>query len=75
MPFNPGLTIDASTEETLQSIAGMNIPPYDYIGVTTQTTNDIYEFYINGALGDLVATINVQYTDSGKNTLLSVTKT
>lgn len=89
MPFNPGLNtsnvtvqienivgdlLNPATEETLQSVSGFNIPAYDYIGVTTETVTDIYVFKTGGSIGTTVGTLTVEYTDSSKETLVSVTK-
>lgn len=48
---------------------------YDYIGVTTNSTSDVFAYKSGGAAGTLVATVTVSYTDSTKNTLLSVVRT
>lgn len=71
-----GTIINPATEETSQSIAGLNIPKYDYVAFTynsaTQTT---IVFKTGGSGGTTVATLVLVYTDSTQNYLSTVTKT
>lgn len=71
-----GTVINPSTEETSQSIAGLNIPKYDYVSFSydssTQTT---ITFKTGGSGGATVATLVLVYTDSTQNNLSTVTKT
>lgn len=57
------------------TLAGMQIPNYDYVSNTSTSTSDTYKFYTGGSGGSLVATVALVYTDSTKGTLSTVTKT
>lgn len=71
-----GDLINPATEETLQSVAGFNIPAYDYIGVSYPTSSsEVYVFETGGSGGTTVGTLTVTYTDSTKASLLSVALT
>lgn len=59
----------------LLGIAGFNIPNYDYVAQSQDATHDIYTFYTGGAVGTLLATITITYTDGTKATVLNVAKT
>ena len=67
--------INPATEETLQAIAGFNIPVHDYIeaGYPNSTT-ETYTYKTGGSGGTTVGTITVVYTDSTKANISSVTK-
>ena len=70
-----GTIINPATEETLESVAGFNIPKYDYIGVTyPDGVTEVYAFKTGGSSGTTVGTLTVVYTDSTKANLSSVTK-
>lgn len=71
-----GTLINPATEETLESVAGFNIPKYDYIGVTYPTTSsEVYTFKTGGSGGTTVGTLTLVYSDAvTKAILLSVTK-
>lgn len=70
-----GTLINPATEETLESVAGFNIPKYDYIVVTYPiATTEVYTFKIGGSGGTTVGTLTVVYTDSTKVNLSTVTK-
>lgn len=70
-----GSLINPATEETLESVAGFNIPKYDYIAVAYPlATTETYTFKTGGSGGTTVATLTVVYTDSTKANLSSVTK-
>lgn len=70
-----GTIINPATEETLESVAGFNIPAYDYVGVTYPTsTSEVYVFKTGGSGGITVGTLTIVYTDATKSSLLSATK-
>lgn len=67
-----GVVINPATEETLQSIAGLEIPAHDYISLSytgSDLTGVIYK--TGGSSGTVVATLTLAYT--GGN-LTSITK-
>lgn len=67
-----GIVINPATEETLQSIAGLEIPAHDYVSLSytgSDLTGVIYK--TGGSSGTVVATLTLAY--SGSN-LVSVTK-
>ena len=68
--FNDGVQANLATEETLQSIAGMNIPKNDEIQATYPTTSS--EVYTYKYQGTTVGTITVTFTDNTKAVLTSV---
>lgn len=71
-----GLAINPATEETLQSLAGFNIPANDYIAATyPDAVTEVFTYKDGGASGTVVAVVTVVYTSSTKNDLSSVTKT
>jgi len=70
-----GQDINPATDETLQSIAGFNIPVHDYLGVEYPNgTTETYTYKTGGSGGTTVGTITVVYTDSTKANISSVTK-
>lgn len=70
-----GTVINPATEETLESVAGFNIPEYDFLGVTyPDSVTEVYVFKTGGSGGTTVGTLTVVYTDATKANLLSVTK-
>ena len=74
--LNPGLTNTTGIITVLQSIAGFNIPAYDYVGVTYPTgTSEVYVFKTGGSGGTTVATVTLVYSDTTKASLTSATKT
>jgi hypothetical protein len=68
-----GTRISPATEETLQSIAGMEIPPYDTIEATyPDTSTEVYTYKKDSVT---VGTITVTYSDPvTKQILTSVVK-
>jgi len=68
-----GITLDTSllaTEETLQALAGFNIPKNDSIYATYPTTSsEVYTYKLAGAT---VGVVTVEYTDATKAVLTSV---
>lgn len=70
-----GTVINPATEETLESVAGFNIPKYDFVGATyPDSVTEVYTFKTGGSGGVTVGTLTVVYTDATKASLLSVTK-
>ena len=63
--------IDISTDSTIQKLLGFYIPSNDYVSLAQDTLTDTYTFKNGGAVGTIVATIVITYTDSGKGTLSS----
>ena len=55
-------------------LVGMEIPAHDYISLTEGSTTDTWTYKTGGAGGTTVATIIITYTDTGKGTIASVTK-
>jgi len=50
--------------------------PYDYVGVTyPSATSEVYTFKTGGAGGTTTAVVTLVYTDAGKASLSTVTKT
>jgi hypothetical protein len=71
-----GIVINPATEDTLESIAGFNIPAFDYIEATYPTTSqEVYTYKTGGLSGTVVGTITINYTDATKTVLSSVAKT
>lgn len=71
-----GALINPATEGTSQSIAGFNIPKYDYIAATyPDAVTEVYTFKTGGSGGATVGTLTVVYTDATKAVLSSVAKT
>lgn len=67
--------LSVATEETLQAVAGLNIPKFDYIaGVETDTVTETYTFKTGGSGGTTVATVVVVFSDSDKTFINSITK-
>lgn len=70
-----GIQINPATEETVESIAGFNIPKYDYVLLTyTDSTQNFLStavFKIGGSSGTTVGTITVAYPSG---TTVSYTK-
>jgi len=70
-----GTKINPATEETAESIAGFNIPKYDYIKATyPDSVTEVYTFKIGGSGGTTVGVITLVYTDSTKANLDTATK-
>jgi hypothetical protein len=70
-----GQEINPGTEDTLQAIAGFNIPVHDYIGAGYPNgTTETYTYKTGGSGGTTVGTITVVYTDATKANISSVTK-
>ena len=66
IPLNP------ASEETLSSVAGMNIPEHDYVGLSYTGDNLTGVVYKTGGVsGTTVATLTLAYSGSD---LISVTK-
>jgi len=65
--------INPATEETLQSVAGFNIPTYTVIEATYPTTSS--EVYTYKNITTTVGVITVVFSDATKTVLTSVTKT
>lgn len=55
-------------------LGGFNIPTYDYIAYTSNTTSDVFVYKLGGSGGTTVATVTINYSDSSKTTLTNVTK-
>lgn len=55
--------------------AGINLPAYDYVAPTFNSTSDVYVFRLGGIGGNTVATVTLSYTDSTKSVLSSVART
>lgn len=70
-----GTIINPATEDTLLKIPGLSIPIYDYVGITYNSTTDVYVFKTGGSGGTTVATITLTYSSSAKTQLNSVAKT
>lgn len=71
-----GTVINPATEETLQSVAGLNIPKYDYVSFSYDTpTQTTITFKTGGSGGTTVATVVLVYTDATQNNISTVTKT
>ena len=56
-------------------LVGMEIPAHDYISLTEGSTTDTWTYKTGGSSGTTVATVLITYTDTGKGTIASVTKT
>jgi len=70
-----GAIVNPATEETLQSVAGFNIPAYDYISATYPTAvQEVYVYKTGGAGGTTVSTVTVNYTDATKAYISNTTK-
>lgn len=70
-----GAVINPATNETLESVAGFNIPEYDYVGIAYPNgTTEVWTFKVGGSGGTTVGTLTLVYVDSTKNQLSSVTK-
>lgn len=71
-----GAIINPATEETLESVAGLNIPAYDYVQFTYDTpTQTTIVFKTGGSGGTTVATVVIVYTDATQDFISTVTKT
>lgn len=61
--------------KTLGTSSGLSLPRYDYFSVATPNdTTEVYTFKTGGSSGTTVATLTIVYTDSGKETISSLTK-
>lgn len=67
-----GSNVDFATETTLNKLTGFSIAPYNEIDYTSGTTTDTYTYKLTGTT---VATITVTWSDSTKETLVSIIKT
>ncbi len=54
--------------------SGLHLPEYDYIKNTPTTTSDSYVFRYGGAVGTVVAQVDIVYTDTTKATIDTVTR-
>lgn len=67
-----GSTINPATEETVESIAGFNVPKYDYVLLTytdsTKANLSTAVFKLGGSSGTTVATITVGYPTGSTET-------
>lgn len=54
---------------------GFSLPAYDYIGVSTTDTTEVYTYKSGGSGGTTVATVTTTYTDSTKAQIASIAKT
>jgi hypothetical protein len=61
-----------ASEETLQKVAGLNIPVHDTITAAYASTTDTFTYKLSGRT---VATVTITYTDSTKELISTVTKT
>lgn len=69
------IAVDAEVSVDLQSI-GLFDKPYDTIGVTyPSAVVEQYQSYLGGLTGTPVQLVTVTYTDSTKNSILSVVRT
>jgi hypothetical protein len=66
-----------ATDDTLQSVAGFNIPAYDYVSRSwvAGTFTETWTFKTGGSSGDTVGTITIVYDDVNMSNIVSVTKT
>jgi len=55
--------------------AGLRLPIYDYVSNSSASTSDTYTFRIGGASGTIVCVVAIEFTDSGKGTISTVTRT
>ncbi len=69
--YNP---TTSSLDRMVQPAPGLVSSAYDYLSKTEGATSNTFVFKTGGAGGTTVATLVVDYTDSTKATLLSVTK-
>ena len=72
--LNPGLTNTLSGTTNVNITNGFNIPTYDYISLSQNTTQDIWTFKTGGSGGTTVGTVTITYTDTTKSTISNVTK-
>lgn len=73
--IDSGLANAPATEETLQSVAGLNIPKYDAGSVAyPNSVTEVYTFREGGLAGTVVAEVTIVYTDSTKKYLSSFVK-
>ena len=72
--LNPGLTNTLSGTTNVNITNGFNIPTYDYISLSQNTTQDIWTFKTGGSGGTTVGTVTITYTDTTKGTISNVTK-
>ena len=54
---------------------GLSLPVYDYAALAAAATSDVWTFRTGGALGVIVATVTINYTDATKSTIINVAKT
>jgi hypothetical protein len=67
------LNSQIATEETLQSIAGFDIPKYDYVALGYTGSNlTTVQYYQGGSGGTLVGTLTLAYSGSD---IINITKT
>jgi len=67
-----GVRYDSVLETTE---TGLRLPVYDYVSNATASTSDTYTFRIGGASGTIVCVVAIEFTDSGKGTISTVTRT
>lgn len=58
-----------------QAINGLNIGLYDYISNSPTSTTDVLTYKTGGASGTVIATVTIEYTDSTKDTIQTLTRT
>lgn len=72
------LTYDPTTNSLIRAYpaSALNLKPYDYMSLAlTDSVTETYTFKSGGSGGTTTNTIVIVYTDSGKGTISSVTKT
>lgn len=62
--------------ETVGGFTGLLIPAYDYVGITyPDAVTEVYVFRSGGSGGTVQGMVTLVYTDSGKDSLSTMTKT
>jgi hypothetical protein len=64
-----------SVNGVLKTKAALGLPIYDYAALVSAATTDTWTYRLGGAVGSVVATVVVTYTDSTKATILTVLRT
>lgn len=70
-----GVLTGVSNATPFPVTSGFSVAGYDYVGVSSTTTTDVYVFKSGGVLGALLNTITIYYTDTTKSVIASVVKT
>lgn len=75
-PLKSGVTPIGVPANPLSVTTGFSLPEYDYIAVTYPVaTQEVYTYKLGGLSGATVGIVTITYTDSSKESLLSVEKT